>query len=106
MATSLPVCSPGDKVVLPLEAPMPSAGLQPSHVVLVVDDDRMMRALLVRILRAEGWRIYSAADAVEALAFLTASPGVDIVVSDVMMPRMDGREFAAELGKRFPRMPI
>ena len=85
---------------------MPSVGRQPSHSVLVVDDDRMMRALLIRILQAEGWRIYAAADAIEALAFLATSPGVDIVVSDVMMPRLDGRELAAELGKRFPRMPV
>jgi len=66
----------------------------------------MMRSLLIRILQAEGWRIYAAADAIEALAFLATSPGVDIVVSDVMMPRLDGRELAAELGKRFPRMPV
>ena len=85
---------------------MLSAGGQPSHSVLVVDDDRMMRSLLIRILQAEGWRIYAAADAIEALAFLATSPGVDIVVSDVMMPRLDGRELAAELGKRFPRMPV
>ena len=85
---------------------MPSVGRQPSHSVLVVDDDRMMRALLIRILQAEGWRIYAAADAIEALAFLATSPGVDIVVSDVMMPRLDGRELAAELGRRFPRMPV
>ena len=85
---------------------MALAGRQPSHSVLVVDDDRMMRSLLIRILQAEGWRIYAAADAIEALAFLATSPGVDIVVSDVMMPRLDGRELAAELGKRFPRMPV
>jgi len=74
--------------------------------VLVVDDDRMMRLLLTRILEAEGWRVYTAVDGVEALDLLSGNAAVDIVVTDVMMPRMDGRELAAELGKRFPRLPV
>ena len=74
--------------------------------VLVVDDDRMMRLLLTRILEAEGWRVYTAADGIEALDLLAGSALVAIVVTDVMMPRMDGRELAAELGKRFPRLPV
>jgi CheY-like chemotaxis protein len=74
--------------------------------VLVVDDDRMMRALLTRILEAEGWRVYTAIDGVEALELLSGNAAVDIVVTDVMMPRMDGRELAAELGKRLPRLPV
>jgi CheY-like chemotaxis protein len=86
---------------MPLDRPY-----QPLPAVLVVDDDRMMRALLTRILETEGWRVYSAADGVEALDLLTGSAVVDIVVTDVMMPRMDGRELAAELGKRFPRLPV
>jgi CheY-like chemotaxis protein len=71
-----------------------------------VDDDRMVLSLLTRILEAEGWRVYSAADGLDALAFLATDAKVDIVVSDVMMPRLDGRELAAELGKRFPRLPV
>jgi two-component system, cell cycle sensor histidine kinase and response regulator CckA len=74
--------------------------------VLIVDDDRMVLSLLTRILEAEGWRVYSATDGIDALTFLDTDARVDIVVSDVMMPRLDGRELAAELGKRFPRLPV
>ena len=86
---------------MPLDRPY-----QPLPAILVVDDDRMMRSLLTRILEAEGWRVYSAADGVEALDLLTGNAVVDIVVTDVVMPRMDGRQLAAELGKRFPRLPV
>jgi len=84
-----------------------SAGLlQRSLAVLVVDDDRIMRAVLTRILAAEGWQVHAAADGIEALEFLANSPSVNIVVTDVMMPRLDGRALAAELGKLYPRMPV
>ena len=85
---------------------MPVDRYQSLRAVLVVDDDRMMRLLLTRILEAEGWRVYTAVDGVEALDLLSGNAAVDIVVTDVMMPRMDGRELAAELGKRFPRLPV
>jgi CheY-like chemotaxis protein len=86
---------------MPLDRPYQSL-----PAVLVVDDDRMMRALLTRILEAEGYRVYSAGDGVEALDLLSGNGAVDIVVTDVVMPRMDGRELAAELGKRLPRLPV
>jgi CheY-like chemotaxis protein len=86
---------------------MVAAGIvQRSLAVLVVDDDRIMRSVLTRILEAEGWQVHAAIDGTEALAFLASSPPVDIVVSDVMMPRLDGRALAAELGKLFPRLPV
>ena len=80
--------------------------LSSSPAVLVVDDDGMMRALLTRILQAEGWAVYSAADGVEALTFMDGNAPVNVVVTDVMMPNLNGRELAAELGRRFPRLPV
>jgi CheY-like chemotaxis protein len=79
---------------------------QLSPTVLVVDDDHLMRAVLVQILSSEGWRVYPAAGGAEALEFLAGNAGVDVVVSDVIMPGVDGQELAAELGRRFPRLPV
>jgi CheY-like chemotaxis protein len=79
---------------------------QPSLTVLIVDDDDIMRAVLVKIIRAEGWEVHTAANGAEALVCLADHAGVGIVVSDVLMPGLDGRELAAELGRRFPRLPV
>jgi CheY-like chemotaxis protein len=84
----------------------PGPYLQPSLTVLVVDDDDLMRAVLVKILRAEGWQVHAVAGGDEALVFLASNAGIGIVVSDVLMPGLDGRELATELGRRFPRLPV
>jgi CheY-like chemotaxis protein len=73
--------------------------------VLVVDDEEVMRALLIRTMEYEHYRVYSAADGVEALAIMEQNL-IDLVIADVSMPRMDGRELALELAKRQPRMPV
>jgi len=60
--------------------------------ILVVDDDPDMRVYLRRCLRPLTERVIEAADGAEALALLDeAGPGAfDLVIADVMMPRMDG----------------
>ena len=74
--------------------------------VLVVDDEAAMRALTRRILEGEGYHVYEAADGVEALATLTQGWPVDAIVTDIRMPRMDGRELANRLTTHSPRIPI
>src|SRR5919197_5409327 len=64
--------------------------------ILVVDDDRRIRALLSRILIAEGYRVTTAGDAAEAIARLK-SLTFDLIILDVMMPGEDGNAFAARL---------
>jgi PAS domain S-box-containing protein len=59
------------------------------HRVLCVDDEPQNRYLLVQSLRGPELEVVTAADGVEALAALERG-GIDIVVSDILMPRMDG----------------
>ncbi|WP_051335628.1 response regulator [Methylocapsa acidiphila] len=63
---------------------------------LVVDDDRRIRALLSRFLTDQGYRITTAADAADAFACLK-SLAFDLIVLDVMMPGENGFDFAARL---------
>jgi CheY-like chemotaxis protein len=63
-----------------------------SKTVLVVDDDELVLALLEADLRQAGFAVLTAANGKEALAMVLREP-VDIIVSDVTMPEMDGLEF-------------
>jgi two-component system phosphate regulon response regulator OmpR len=67
--------------------------------VLVVDDDRRLRALLSSYLMKHGHRVTVAASAAEARAFLDGL-SFDIIVLDVMMPGENGFDFAADLRQR------
>ena len=57
--------------------------------VLTVDDSASMRALLLHALRAHGFHVEQAEDGVAAVEWL-ASNDVDVIVTDINMPRMDG----------------
>jgi CheY-like chemotaxis protein len=70
----------------------------PGHV-LVVDDEPDVRDVLVRTLERQGWTAATANDGCDALEAVAAQPP-DLILLDLMMPRMDGFEFVAELRKR------
>jgi two-component system cell cycle sensor histidine kinase/response regulator CckA len=74
--------------------------------VLIVDDEEIMRSLLTRTMESEHYQVYVAADGVEALAVLEHGLQVDLVIADVSMPRMDGRQLIMELSKRHPHLPV
>jgi two-component system phosphate regulon response regulator OmpR len=75
----------------------PGAGIPPAddapHL-LVVDDDRRIRALLSRYLSGQGYRVTTAGNALEARARLR-SLSFDLIILDVMMPGENGFEFAS-----------
>ena len=73
--------------------------------VLVVDDDGGIRQTLAEILEAEGCRVETASDGVEALAAIEKG-GFDVVLTDVVMPKMDGYELFTTVRKRWPELPI
>jgi two-component system cell cycle sensor histidine kinase/response regulator CckA len=80
---------------------------EPRRIVLVVDDEQGLRDLVCRTLQAEGYSTLEAAHGAEALEVMeTASEAVDLVVTDVVMPGMDGRELGRRISQRWPDLPI
>jgi CheY-like chemotaxis protein len=70
-----------------------------SQTVLVVEDQVEMRGMMVRVLAGEGFRVLEAGDGQQALKEF-AIHQVDLIVTDIVMPRMDGFELATEVRKR------
>ena len=77
----------------------------PGARILVVDDDGAMRALAASALRSVGHQVITVEDGVAALAALQRQ-SVDLIVCDVAMPGMDGRELGQALQGLRDRIPI
>lgn len=76
-------------------------------MILVVDDEQGLRELVCRTLQAEGYSTLEAGHGAEALEVMETAPApVDLVVTDVVMPGMDGRELGRRLSQRWPDLPI
>src|SRR3989338_10035688 len=60
--------------------------------ILVVDDEEPIRNLTKRLLESGGYQVILAADGSEALEYMKQNQGIDLVVSDVLMPEMNGVE--------------
>lgn len=89
----------GEEVSAPAPEPLAGSG----ETILVVEDDARVMQTTLRALGALGYRVLSAADGSSALQMLEASArGVDLVLTDVMMPGMNGRELAHAVRARLP----
>ena len=73
--------------------------------ILVVDDDKNTRMLLKAVLEAENYTVITAENGVDALEAMDRNH-VDLVVLDIMMPRMDGYEFTETLRQGNNNLPI
>ncbi|MDG4800312.1 SpoIIE family protein phosphatase [Micromonospora sp. WMMD980] len=91
---------PGTEMVpedpVPVDGPRPALPGQVAARVLVADDNADMREYLTRLLRSAGHRVQAVTDGQEALEAARTRPP-DLVVSDVMMPRLDGLRLVAAL---------
>ena len=84
-----------------------SASQERRKVVLVVDDEEGLRSIVCRTLRGQGYSTLEASHGAEALEVLEkATEPVDLVVTDVVMPGMDGRELGRRIAQRWPTLPI
>lgn len=73
--------------------------------ILVVEDDKHTRKLLETILKREGYSVLKAEDGIKAMEVLD-NHHVDLIILDIMMPNMDGYEFAQELREADCMIPI
>ena len=91
----------------PSSEPKPRADLTGQGTILLVEDEEGLRALNARALRSRGYTVIEAGNGVEALAKLDAEgDDVDLVVSDIKMPEMDGPTLMKELRRRSPGVKI
>ena len=73
--------------------------------ILVVEDDKNLRKLIVTCLKRENYNTYEATNGLEALNVLDKQY-IDLIVTDIMMPKMDGYELIRELREANYMVPI
>ena len=77
------------------------------RTVLVVEDEDAVRRITCRVLERLGYTVVAAADGDEALAIVArGGPVIDLLVTDLIMPRMNGRELADQLAATFPGLRV
>lgn len=76
-----------------------------NDMVLVVDDDPDIRDSIEELLRSDGLRATGASNGAEALRILAERP-VGVVLLDLMMPIMDGRQLVEEMRRRNIEVPV
>lgn len=85
----------------------PDKGLPNSESILLVEDADSLRKLAQKFLEAGGFRVWSAASGEEALELVARHPGTfDLLLTDVVMPGMNGRVLAEQLLPGHPRMKV
>jgi PAS domain S-box-containing protein len=93
----------------PVEPPAPAAAAEagPKGTVLLVEDEDLVRSLAQRVLEARGYRVFAAPSAADALDLHARTPDpVDLVVTDVVMPGLGGRQLAERLRERQPGLRV
>ena len=73
--------------------------------ILVVDDESRMRKLVKDFLVKKGYTVLEAGDGVEAVDVFFEEKDVDLIILDVMMPRMDGWQVVKEI-REYSQVPI
>jgi PAS domain S-box-containing protein len=84
------------------ESAPPAANLQGTETVLVVEDNEMVRHLARQVLERQGYTVLTAACGTEALEVIAAGRPPDLLLTDMVMPDMSGRELYDAVVRRFP----
>ena len=74
-------------------------------MILLVENDTISRNAFARLLRAQGHQVVEVTDGQEALELLPKD-NFDLVIADLVMPRVNGFELAAQIRRHWPIMPI
>ncbi|HET9464751.1 MAG TPA: response regulator [Gemmatimonadales bacterium] len=78
----------------------------PESSILVVDDEGAVRRFAARVLERAGYCVFEARDGAEALELVEQGGRFDVVVSDIVMPRLNGVELMQALSTSKPELPV
>lgn len=93
--------------VIPSSHPQPEHPYGHGETILVVDDEQAIRASVKRVLQNHGYRVKLAYDGADALAIFARNPGqIAVLLTDLMMPHMDGITLIQAVRKLGPKVPI
>ena len=88
------------------EFPPPARISEPPKTVLVVDDDAMVRDLETQILRLQGYTVLEAESAAEALRVAASAVTIHLLITDLVMPEVDGLELTRQFRAVHPGTPV
>jgi CheY-like chemotaxis protein len=91
--------------------PVPSSGPpmlphQATGVVLLVEDEDEVKAVMSQVLARAGYDVHEASSGHRALALAADLPRIDLLITDVVMPGISGPDLAANLTVRLPGLPV
>ncbi len=94
-----------ERQAAPLKSETPQGG---AETIVLVEDDEALLSLVARTLRDFGYRVIPRNDPIEALTPKTAEEAgrIDLLVTDVVMPKMNGRELANKMTERIPALKV
>jgi len=75
--------------------------------ILLVEDEQMVREVTKQLLESCGYRVFEARNAKEALSICeTIQEPIDLLLTDIVIPRMNGYELAFRIREKFPNLPV
>src|ERR1035437_2774548 len=83
-----------------------SGATMPESKILVVDDEEAIREVVSSMLNQAGYHTRPAASGMEALELLDCGEDFDLILTDMMMPEMDGIALLEKIKERFPDVPV
>jgi len=108
--TTFKICLPRVRKAVSPTIPQEKSGDLPrgTETVLLVEDEPAVRDLAKRVLRGQGFKVLDAANGEEALRVVREHAGarIELLLTDVVMPRMGGRELADRLKATYPELKI
>jgi two-component system, cell cycle sensor histidine kinase and response regulator CckA len=80
--------------------------MKESYTIVLVEDEEAVLTVMQRVLERAGYRVFAFANPMHAMEYLLAKPEPSILITDVVMPGMNGFELSGVVRARFPELPV
>jgi len=95
-----------DEKITPVSPLAPQVRLEGNETILLVEDEAALRGLAQQVLTSLGYHVLEAGSAAEALALAEEVSKIDLLLTDIVMPEMNGRPLAQQLLSRSPQLQV